>query len=557
MAHSLRHVGKWEKIVTDFTTTPGADFDAVVIGAGFGGLYQVKKLRDDLGLNVQAYDNASDVGGTWYWNRYPGALSDTPSHVYRYSFDKELLQESTWKTTYLTQPEILAYLNRVADKYDLRRSYQFETKVVAAHYDEATNLWTVTTDKGDKVTARYIVCGLGLLSVINKPDIRGIDNFKGELIHTGQWPEGVDLSGKRVGVIGTGSTGQQVIVAVAPVARHLTVFQRTPQYNVPVGNRPQSAEEIAEIKKNYDVIWEQVFNSQVAFNFEESAIPAMSVSEEERERIFQEKWDEGGGFRFMFGTFSDIATDEAANKAARDFITKKIREIVKAPKTAELLTPTDFYAKRPLCGHNYFEVYNRDNVSLINVKQNPIDEITENGIRLADGTECELDVLILATGFDAVEGHYMKMDVRGRGGSSLAERWKDGPGGYLGLAETGFPNFFMILGPNGPFTNLPPSIETQVEWITDAIKYTYDHDIVAFDPKPEAEEEWLETCRTIANMTLFPKAESWIFGANIPGKKSAVRFYFGGLAKYRAALKQVADSGYSTFEQTRVNVAAE
>ena len=539
------------------TNTHGGDVDAIVIGAGFGGLYQVKKLRDDLGLKVKAYDDAPGVGGTWHWNRYPGALSDTPSHVYRYAFDKELLQESTWDSTYLTQPEILTYLNRFADKYDLRRSFQFETRVTAAHFDEAANLWTVTTNKGDTVKAKYIVCGLGLLSAINTPDIKGIGNFKGELIHTGQWPEGVNLKGKRIGVIGTGSTGQQVITATAPLAEHLTVFQRTPQYNVPVGNRPQSAEEIAEIKKNYDAIWDQVFNSGVAFGFEESTIPAMSVPEEERDRIFQEAWDEGGGFRFMFATFCDIATDEAANKAAQKFITTKIKQIVKDPKTAELLTPTDLYAKRPLCGHNYFEVYNRDNVSLINVKRNPIDEITKTGIRLADGTECELDILILATGFDAVEGNYMKIDFRGRGGESLAERWKDGPDGYLGLSETGFPNFFMILGPNGPFTNLPPSIETQVEWISGAIKYTIDNDIAAFDPKPEAEEEWLETCRAIADMTLFPKAESWIFGANVPGKKNAVRFYLGGLVNYRAVLEEVAASGYASFEQTPMPVAAE
>lgn len=533
------------------TEAPSTMADAVVIGAGFGGLYQVKKLRDDLKLNVQAYDNASDVGGTWYWNRYPGALSDTPSYVYRYSSDKELLQESTWENTYLTQPEILNYLGRYADKHDLRRSYKFETRVTAAQYDESTCLWTVSTDKGEKVTAKYIVCALGLLSAVNIPDIKGINNFKGQIIHTGQWPEGIELQGKRVGVIGTGSTGQQVITAVAPIAKHLTVFQRTPQYNVPVGKRPQSAEEIAEIKKNYDAIWDQVFNSAVGFGFVESTIPAMSVSEEERDRIFQEAWDEGGGFRFMFGTFSDIATDEAANKAAQYFIIKKIKEVVKEPKTAELLVPRDLYAKRPLCAHHYYEVYNSDNVSLLDVKQNPIVEITEGSVHLADGTVCDLDVLILATGFDAVEGHYMKMDIRGRSGETLAERWKDGPGGYLGLSENGFPNFFMILGPNGPFTNLPPSIETQVEWISDIIKYAVDNDIVALYPKPDAEEEWLHTCRSIADMTLFPKADSWIFGANIPGKKNAVRFYLGGLANYRNVLKEVANSGYSTFHSER------
>lgn len=539
------------------TKTEGADFDAVVVGAGFGGLYAVHRLRNELGLNVRAIDNASDVGGTWYWNRYPGALSDTESYIYRYSFDKELLQEWDWTDRYITQPEILKYLNQVADRYDLRRSYQFDTSLTAARFDEATDLWSVTTDKGETVTARYLVTGLGLLSATNMPDIEGIDSFEGEKIHTGNWPEGITLEGKRVGVIGTGSTGQQVITATAPIAKHLTVFQRSPQYCVPVGQRPQTAEEIAEIKSNYDAIWKQVKGSAVAFGFEESTVPAMSVSEEERERVFQKAWDDGGGFRFMFATFSDIATDLEANNAAAEFVRRKIREVVKDSKTAELLTPTDLYAKRPLCGTNYFEVYNRDNVSLIDVKSHPIIEMTPKGVKTSDGKEYELDVLIFATGFDAVDGNYTKLDITGRNGVTLREKWKGGPAGYLGMMEAGFPNMFMILGPNGPFTNLPPSIETQVEWISDTIEYAMDNGISAIEVKAETQEEWLETCRMIADMTLFPKADSWIFGANIPGKENPVMFYMGGLGNYTEVLKAVVAADYDGFEKRAAPVAAE
>jgi cyclohexanone monooxygenase len=520
------------------------DFDAVVVGAGFGGLYAVHKLRNELGLNVRAYEKGGDVGGTWYWNRYPGALSDTESFCYCYSFDKDLLQEWTWKKRYLTQPEILAYLNHVADRFDLRRSFQFNTKVTATHFNEEKNFWEITTDKGETVTAKFLVMGLGLLSATNVPNFKGRETFKGEQYHTGAWPtSGVDLKGKRVGVIGTGSTGTQLITAIAPEVEHLTVFQRTPQYVVPSGQRPQSEAEIAKIKANYDDIWKQVKSSITAFGFEESTVPAVSVSKEEQERVFEEAWNVGGGFRFMFGTFSDIATNLEANKATTDFIRKKIRQIVKDPETARKLMPTDLYAKRPLCCDGYYETFNRDNVSLVDVKANPIVEITPKGVRTTDG-EYELDVLIYATGFDAVEGNYIKIDMRGRGGVTLREKWADGPTGYLAITNTDFPNMFMILGPNGPFTNLPPAIETQVEWIADTVKYMVENGFETIEPTPEAEDEWLTTCRTIADMTLFPKAESWIFGANIPGKKNAVRFYMGGMGNYRKVLEETGYKGF-------------
>ncbi|WP_298362392.1 NAD(P)/FAD-dependent oxidoreductase [uncultured Bradyrhizobium sp.] len=539
------------------TRTKGADYDAVVVGAGFGGLYSVHKLRNEQGMNVKAYDSAGDVGGTWYWNRYPGALSDTESFVYRFSFDKKLLQRGRWKTRYLTQPEILEYMNEVADHLDLRRSYEFNTKVTAAHFDEATGLWKVTTDKGQSVTAKYLITGLGLLSATNLPKFKGIETFRGKILHTGAWPEGVDLTGKRVGVIGTGSTGVQVITATAPIAKHLTVFQRSAQYVVPIGNTPQDAETIASQKASYDEIWKQVKSSVVAFGFEESTVPAETATPEELERVFEAAWRRGGGFYFMFGTFCDIATSQVANDAAANFIKKKITQIVKDPEIAKKLTPKDIYAKRPLCGNDYYDVYNRDNVTLADVKADPIAEFTPTGIRLASGAEHELDVVIFATGFDAVDGNYTRIDMRGRNGVTLRDKWKDGPLGYLGMMETDFPNFFMILGPNGPFTNLPPSIETQVEWISDVIEMMEVKGLNSIEPTAAARDEWVGQCRTIADATLFPKAESWIFGANIPGKKNAVMFYMAGLGNYRNAINTVKDGGYQTliFDQATEEVA--
>jgi cyclohexanone monooxygenase len=523
-------------------------FDAIVVGAGFGGLYMLHKLRNELGLTVRAFDKAGGVGGTWYWNRYPGAKSDTESFVYRYSFDKDLLQEWDWSTRYLDQPDILAYLEHVVERHDLARDIQLNTGVEAAVFDETRDVWEVRTDTGETFTARYLVTALGLLSKTNLPDIPGRDTFAGEILHTGAWPEDHDITGKRVGVIGTGSTGTQFICAAAPMVEHLTVFQRTPQYSVPSGNGPVDPADVAAAKENFDRIWDQVRSSVVAFGFDESDVPAMSVSEEERRRVFQENWDIGNGFRFMFGTFCDVATDAAANAAAADFIRSKIAEIVHDPETARKLTPTDLYAKRPLCNEGYYETYNRDNVSLVDVKENPIAEITPAGVRTADGVEHELDVLVFATGFDAVDGNYTRLDLRGRGGRPITEHWRSGPTSYLGLSTTGFPNLFMILGPNGPFTNLPPSIETQVDWIGDIIGHVERTGATTVEPTRQAEDDWTRTCREIADMTLFPKAESWIFGANIPGKPNTVMFYMAGIGAYREQLADVAARDYAGFE---------
>ncbi|MGX7730778.1 flavin-containing monooxygenase [Rhodococcus sp. 2H158] len=522
--------------------------DAVVIGAGFGGIYAVHKLHHELGLTTVGFDKADGPGGTWYWNRYPGALSDTESHLYRFSFDRDLLQESTWKTTYITQPEILEYLEDVVDRFDLRRHFKFGTEVTSALYLDDENLWEVTTDHGEVYRAKYVVNAVGLLSAINFPNLPGLDTFEGETIHTAAWPEGKSLAGRRVGVIGTGSTGQQVITSLAPEVEHLTVFVRTPQYSVPVGNRPVTTEQIAEIKADYDRIWERAKNSAVAFGFEESTLPAMSVSEEERNRIFQEAWDHGGGFRFMFGTFGDIATDEAANEAAASFIRAKVAEIIEDPETARKLMPTGLFAKRPLCDSGYYEVYNRPNVEAVAIKENPIREVTAKGVVTEDGVLHELDVLVFATGFDAVDGNYRRMEIRGRDGLHINDHWDGQPTSYLGVSTANFPNWFMVLGPNGPFTNLPPTIETQVEWISDTVAYAERNGVRAIEPTPEAEAEWTETCTEIANATLFTKGDSWIFGANIPGKKPSVLFYLGGLRNYRAVLADVTDAGYRGFD---------
>src|SRR3954452_11226354 len=537
--------------VPEVSETPTTDLDAVVIGAGFGGIYMLKKLRDDLGLRVRAFDKAGGVGGTWHWNRYPGAKSDTETFVYQYSFDRELLQEWQWKTRYVDQPDILAYLEAVVDRHDLRKDIQLDTGVDGLAFDEDAGVWTVRTDDGATLTARYVVCALGLLSKTNLPDIKGLDSFQGTMAHTGAWPQDLSLEGKRVGVIGTGSTGTQFICAASKTAGHLTVFQRSPQYSVPSGNGPVSEEYVSGVKRDYDRIWDQVRGSMVAFGFEERTVPATSVSEEERQRVFQENWDKGNGFRFMFGTFSDIAVDPAANEAAAAFIRSKIAEIVEDPETARKLTPTDLYAKRPLCNEGYYESYNRDNVELVSIKENPIERITAAGVRTADGVEHELDVLVLATGFDAVDGNYRAMDLRGRGGRHVDEHWTDGPTSYLGVAKAGFPNMFMILGPNGPFTNLPPSIEAQVDFIGELIADAERTGVRTVEPTREAEQGWTTTCEDIANATLFPKADSWIFGANIPGKKNAVMFYMAGHGAYRQKLGEVADAGYAGFALTR------
>lgn len=524
------------------------DYDAIVIGTGFGGLYAIKKLRDELNLKVRAFDKATEVGGTWFWNKYPGALSDSETHLYRYCWEKELLQTFDIKNKYINGPDVFNYLKAVADKHDLRKNIEFNTGINSAHFDELNNKWIVTTDKGDVFRARFLITALGLLSAPNLPKIKGIEKFKGELYHTSRWPEHVDVSGKRVAVIGTGSTGVQVITSIAPKVKHLTVLQRSAQYTVPIGNSQLSEQEVKNIRDNYEQIWDQVWNSALGFGLNETDRPTFSVTPEERKAIFEDAWQKGGGFRFMFETFGDIATNMDANIEAQNFVKNKITEIVKDPETAQKLMPKDLYAKRPLCDSGYYAVFNRENVTLEDVKSNPIQEITEKGVLLTDGKFIELDMLICATGFDAVDGNYIRMDIRGRNGLEIKDYWKEGPSSYLGVTVANYPNMFMVLGPNGPFTNLPPSIESQVEWISDFIQYAQEQNIESIEAPVIEEEKWSQVCADIAAQTLFPKAESWIFGANIPGKKNTVYFYMGGLKEYRSVLAQVRLNNFSNFK---------
>ncbi|KAH7356361.1 hypothetical protein BKA66DRAFT_538930 [Pyrenochaeta sp. MPI-SDFR-AT-0127] len=523
--------------------------EAFIVGAGFGGIYQCYSLKK-LGLSVRVIDTAGGVGGTWYWNRYPGAMSDTESYLYRYSWDKKDLRTFPWSHHYVTQQEILAYLNHVVDIHELRPNIQLRTEMLSANWDDGQEIWRVGTTNGT-FTCRYLITSLGLLSKQNFPNIPGIGTFKGELTHTASWKPELDLTGKRVGIIGNGSTGTQVMTAIAPIVKELISFQRHPQYSVPSGNKPITAEYRQWVNDNYDAIWEQAFTSATAFGFVESTRPVMSVSPAERTKIFQELWDRGNGFRFMFGGFGDITTSEEANEEAAKFIRSKIAEIVKDPVKAKLLQPTDLYARRPLCDSGYYDIFNRENVNIVDVSTVPISEIVEDGLRTADGKVHKLDVLIFATGFDAIDGNYMRMQITGHGGRTIQDHWKDGATSYLGVALSGFPNMFMVLGPQGPFANNPPAIESEVNFITAAIanaeKRRQSGAPSILHVSEKAERGWGELCDNLTEGSLFKRTASWIFGANIPGKKEATKFYFGGLKAYRETARSVADEGFKPF----------
>ena len=523
------------------------DYDAIVIGAGFGGLYALKRLRDDLGLKTYLYEQGKGVGGTWFWNRYPGAMSDTRSHLYCYSFDKDLLQEDNFKQHYRLQPEVLNYLEGFARRYDLNKDISTQTEVAGAAWDDDANCWSIELGDGRKITARFVVTALGLLSRPNIPPIPGLETFTGELVHTSRWPEGTTWKDKRVGIIGTGSTGVQVITAIAPDVKHLTVFQRSPQYSVPSGNGLMREDHIRQIKENYDQIWSQEKSTITVFGAKESNVSAHDVTPEERERIFEESWADGGGFRFMFGTFNDIILDEEANKYAQDFIRSKIWQIVKDPAKAEKLVPQDLYAKRPLCDAGYYQQFNRENVDIVDIKANPIARLDGNSVNLEDGESVELDMLILATGFDAGDGNYMRLKLTGSGGVSIQEHWKDGARSFLGIMNSNFPNMFMINGPGGAFANQPPAIELYVDMVTELIEETINRDAEAIEAKEPAEADWYDTCLELTNATILPKSESWILGANIPGKPLSLNFYMGGYSKYKDVLDDVRSSNYDQF----------
>jgi cation diffusion facilitator CzcD-associated flavoprotein CzcO len=524
------------------------EVDAVVIGAGFSGLYMLHRLRDILGLNVRVFEAGESVGGTWYWNRYPGARCDSDGFVYCYSFSKELLQDWELKGKYPQQAEILSYLEHVADRFDLRPNIEFNTYVKGAKYDSSRARWEVTTDRGETLFAKYLVTGIGQLAIAKYvPRIDGIESFKGEWYHTASWPsEGVDFSGKRVGVIGTGSSGVQSIPVIAAQAEHLTVFQRTPQYSIPARHESVDESFHKKIKANYDSIWDAAKTSAGGFPWQHNGKRAMEVSEDERRATYESLWAEGG-FKFALGSYRDISYNEEANDTASEFIRSKIREIVKDPETREALVPSyPFLARRPIVDTNYFETYNRDNVSLVDVKRHPILEVTADGIQTEQG-EVELDIIVFATGFDAVTGPFYKMDLEGRDGANLPDKWSEGPTSYLGLMTADFPNMFMITGPGSTLGNLPLTIETHVEWVSDCIEFLRENGIATIEPLPSAEEEWSNHVREAGERSMMRYADSWFTGANIPGKARSYLYYLGHFGQYRKNLQEVANSNYEGF----------
>ncbi|KAK4549536.1 hypothetical protein LTR36_006533 [Oleoguttula mirabilis] len=483
-------------------------------------------------------------------------MSDTESYVYRYSWDRDDLLSYPFKERYVKQPEVLAYLEHVVERHDLRKHMRFNTAMLSARWDNSTHRWDLTVTGDEQLSAKYVITGLGLLSKQNYPDIPGLDSFAGEMHHTAKWPKNLPLEGKRAGVIGCGSTGVQVITDIGRKVKSLTCFQRHPQYSVPSGDKKVTPEYRRWANENWDQIFAHVRNSITAFGFKESEISFHDVGPEERDRIFEDNWQKGNGFRFMFGTFNDIATDAEANKAACAFIRGKIDQIVKDPEKARKLKPYDVYARRPLCdgnasnGEKYFEQFNRDNVDVVDLKETPIERLEPQGVRTSDGKLHELDVLIFATGFDAVEGNYTRIAIHGRNGLSLKDAWEEsGPTSYLGICVPDFPNLFMITGPKGPFTNIPPAIEVQVEFIAEAIAQAEKARAPLIEATHEAERGYSALCEQLAANSLFWKAEdNWIFGANIPGKKRCLRFFFGGMQAYCGKLAECAKNGYTGFK---------
>ncbi|KAL6244427.1 hypothetical protein RBB50_008669 [Rhinocladiella similis] len=526
--------------------------DALVVGAGFGGIYATYRLSR-MGLGVQCIDVANDVGGTWLSNKYPGAMSDTESYLYRFSWDKEDLQTYPWSTRYLYQPEILEYLRHVADKHDLRKFMLFNTEMTAATWDDSTGRWIVTTSSGKTFLVRYLVNCLGVLSKVNFPVLPGLETFKGQVVHTAQWDDKIQLEGKRVGILGNGSTGIQVMTAIAPIVGQLTSFQRHPQYSVPSGQGLVLSEERKCINRSYDSIWDGVRSSAVGFGVPEVACKTMDATPQERQEAFKQVWDQGNGFRFMFSAFGDLVSDEAANEEACAFIRGKIDAIVKDPRKAAILKPRDLYARRPLCDTGYYQIFNRENVDVIDLQSNPMAKVVNQGIAMSDGTLHEVDVLIFATGFDAIEGNYLRLSIVGRAGETIQEHWKNGPTAYGGIACSGFPNMFLVSGPQAPFANFPPVIESEIEFIMSCIARAEERGYAVgvkpvIEAEREAEKEWTKLCDRSVEGLLFKKTASWIFGANVPGRNSTTNFYFGGLGSYRKWVEDVITGGFRGFK---------
>ncbi len=530
----------------------GSSYDAVIVGAGFAGLYMLHRLKRQ-GLQARIFEAGSGVGGTWFWNRYPGARCDIPSVEYSYQFSDELQQEWEWSEKYATQAEILKYANHVAERFDLFGDIQFNTKVEQSAYDDEQRLWRVTLSNAEQVTAQYVIMATGCLSVPNFPKIKGLEDFSGNVYHTGLWPhEGVDLTGKRVGVIGTGSSAIQSIPIIADQAQSVTVFQRTPNYSVPARNAPLDPEFVADIKSRYQEYRAQNWQRGFGADFRDSERSALEVSEAEREAEYEERWAKGG-LAFL-AAFADLPFDDAANATARDFIAAKIADAVDDPELAKKLTPdTPVGCKRLCVDTNYYQTFNRDDVTLVDLREHPLQAVTATSVKTASA-EYEVDCLILATGFDAMTGAVTQVDIRGSGGQSLQDKWQEGPRAYLGLATAGFPNLFLITGPGSPsvLSNMLPSIEQHVEWVSDCIAYLNGHQFAAIEAQADAEDAWVEHVNETAELSIYPNCNSWYLGANVEGKKRVFMPYLG-VPPYVEKCREVVANNYEGFSLVQLS----
>jgi cyclohexanone monooxygenase len=531
--------------------TPAATkLDVVIVGAGVGGLYAIYRLRQ-LGLKVRAYEAGSGVGGTWFWNRYPGCRCDVESLEYSYSFSNELQQEWQWPERYGTQPEILRYINHVADRFDLTRDVQLNTRIRSALFNGKTNTWTVKTDTGEVITARFCIMATGNLSTPRTPSVPGLKSFKGKWYHTGLWPHaGVDFSGLRVGVIGTGSSGVQMIPHIARQAKHVHVFQRTANFSLPARNGPLDPDKERKHKAEYPERRRAAYDTPFGIaGFPPPEKSALEATEQERRHAYAAKWAEGGSISYLYA-YTDLLVNKASNDTAAEFVREQIRATVKDPKTAELLCPTDhpIGTKRLILDTEYYETYNRDNVTLVDIRSAPIKEITADGIRTTKA-EYALDAIAFATGFDAMTGAMKEIDIRTDQGATIEEKWADGPRTYLGIMMAGFPNLFMITGPQSPGvkSQMILSCEQHVDWIAACLTHLEDQGWQRIEPEKNAEDAWVQHTNEVADGTLYPLANSWYVGANIPGKPRVFMPYVGGVTAYKKKCDEVAARGYEGF----------
>jgi cyclohexanone monooxygenase len=527
------------------------DFDVVIVGGGLAGLYSIYRFRK-MGLNIRAYEAGDGVGGTWFWNRYPGCRCDVESMEYSYSFDDDLQQEWVWPERYGTQPVILEYINHVAKRFDLMRDVQLNTRITQAVFCEKKHLWNITTNNGEQITAPICIMAAGNLSTPRKPDFPGLDNFKGDWYHTGLWPkEGVDFTDKRVGVIGTGSSGVQMMPHIAAQAKHLTVFQRTANFSLPARNAPLDPEKERKHKEEYRERRLAAYNTPFGIaGYPPPDKSALEATEEERRAIYEDKWQEGGSISYLFA-YKDLLLNKDANDTASDFVRNKIRATVNDPETAELLCPDNhpIGTKRLILDSHYYEIFNQSNVKLVDVRSAPIQEITRSGIKTTE-SEYQLDAIAFATGFDAMTGAIKEIDVRVDGGTTIEEQWDGGPRTYLGLMVAGLPNMFMITGPQSPGvkSQMILSIEWHINWIANCLSHMRNNNHTRVAAEVEAQQQWVDHVREVAGSTLYPLANSWYMGANIPGKARVFMPYVAGVEAYTKECNRVTQNGYQGFE---------